>query len=106
MNILDKIKYLELLNGGSEKMERYIINFNTGAGNIEVKGTIGKAIEEANKGLAYTQRSVTIEKIDGKTVACLPWYGTEPEEYEIVTEQFGSYGYYGEWVIEDNWLYD
>jgi hypothetical protein len=33
-------------------------------------------------------------------VAYLPWWGVQPEENDVVTCQFGTYGFYGEWVIE------
>lgn len=81
-------------------MEKFLINYHTGAGNYEFEGTLEEAMKDASTGLAYTQQSVGIETLDGTQVAYLPWWGVQPEEDDYVTEQFGSYGFYGEWVIE------
>ncbi|MFA6662317.1 MAG: hypothetical protein WCS56_04725 [Bacilli bacterium] len=81
-------------------MSKYYVNYHTGAGNYEFEGTLEEAIEDASTGLAYTQQNVGIEDEDDKQVAFLPWWGVQPEEDDYVTEQFGSYGFYGEWVIE------
>lgn len=79
-------------------MKKYYINYNTGAGNFEFEGTLEEAMKAAEEGLCYTQQNVSIE-LDGEQVAYLPWWGAQPEEDEVVTCQFGSFGYYGEWVI-------
>lgn len=79
-------------------MGKYYVNYNTGAGNFEVEGTLEEAIEEANVNLAYTQENVSIEQ-DGEQIAFLPWWGVTPEEDDIVTERFGNFGFYGEWVL-------
>jgi len=76
---------------------QYFIDFCTGAGN-EVADTLEEAMRIAEEGLAYTQQPVIIYSAGG-VVARLPWFGIEPEEDEIVTSRFGSYGYYGEWII-------
>lgn len=76
--------------------KRYEIDFGTGAGNFEVTGTIDDAKKATEDNLAYTQESVSIT-CDGVRVACLPWYGTEPNESDEVTAQFGSFGFYGAW---------
>lgn len=81
-------------------MGKYYVNYNTGAGNFEFEGTIGGAMKSAEEGLSYTQQAVKIEDENNNTVVYLPWWGVEPEEDDYVTEQFGSYGFYGEWVIE------
>lgn len=80
-------------------MVNYYINYNTGAGNKWVNGTLEEAMQEAENGLAYTQIGVTIEDENGKIVAYLPWYEVEPSEDDIVTCQFGSFGFYGEWIL-------
>lgn len=80
---------------------KYFIDYNTGAGNFEFEGTLEEAIKKAEEGLAYTQQNVYIKTLDGKQVAYLPWWGTQPEEDEIVTCQFGTFGFYGERVIGD-----
>lgn len=51
----------------------------------------------AEEGLTYTQQSVRIEGEDGEVIANLPWYGVAPEEDDVVTCQFGDFGFYGEW---------
>jgi hypothetical protein len=81
-------------------MGKYYINYNTGAGNYVFEGTLEEAMKDASTGLAYTQQSVNIETLDGEQVAYLPWWGVQPEEDDVVTERFGLYGFYGEWVIE------
>lgn len=52
----------------------------------------------AEDGLAYTQTDVRIQTEDGEDMAVLKWYGVKPEEDDVVTAQFGDYGFYGEWV--------
>lgn len=76
---------------------KYYVNYGTGAGNEYVEGTLEEAMKVAEDGLAYTQQSVSIEDEDGKAVAQLPWYGVAPEEDDVVTCQFGDFGFYGEW---------
>jgi hypothetical protein len=78
-------------------MSKFFVDYNTGAGNFEYEGTLDEAKKAAEEGLAYTQQSVKIFEND-EPVAILPWWGTQPEEDEIVTCQFGSFGYYGEWT--------
>lgn len=79
-----------------EDMAYYVI-YGTGAGNEEVEGTLEDAMRAAEEGLSYTQKSVKIEDEDGEEVAVLPWYGTAPEEDDVVTCRFGDFGFYGEW---------
>lgn len=91
-------------------MNKYYINYGTGAGNFEVEGTLEQAMKEAENGVAYTQKSVrieiTIEDEYGnkfpRTIAVLPWYEYEPEENEKVTCQFDEFGFYGEWEVLEN----
>jgi hypothetical protein len=78
-------------------MKKYYINYNTGAGNFEFEGTLDDAKKKAEEGICYTQQDVYIKNEEGNIVACLPWWGVEPEEDDYVTEQFGSFGFYGEW---------
>lgn len=76
---------------------RYYINYNTGAGNEVVEGTIEDAMRVAEEGLAYTQKPVTIYNDDHEEVANLQWYGVKPEDDDVVTARFGDHGFYGEW---------
>ena len=78
-------------------MGKYYVNYNTGAGNFEFEGTLDDAMKKAEEGICYTQQDVDIKNEEGNIVACLPWWGVEPEEDDYVTEQFGSFGFYGEW---------
>lgn len=73
------------------------INYGTGAGNEYVEGTLEDAKKTAEEGLSYTQEDVKIQTEDGEVVAVLKWYGVKPEEDDIVTAQFGEYGFYGDW---------
>lgn len=75
----------------------YYVNFNTGAGNKEAE-SLEEAMDLAVKGAAYTQQPISILYY-GQEVACLPWYGIAPDDDEVVTIQFGSFGYYGAWEI-------
>lgn len=79
-------------------MKEFTLNYQTGAGNSE-----HDTIEEAMQAVApaYTQKSIIIENKKGNEVARLPWYGVEydPEEDEEPFARFGSFGYYGKWVI-------
>ena len=81
-------------------MGKYNINYNTGAGNYEFEGTLEEAMKDAETGIGYTRENISIQDENGETVAYLRWYGVEPEEDDIVTCQYGSFGYYGEWVVE------
>lgn len=77
---------------------RYYVNFGTGTGDEYVEGTLEDAKKVAEGGLAYTQTDVKIQTEDGEDVSVLNWHGVRPEEDDIVTAQFGDYGFYGEWT--------
>jgi hypothetical protein len=77
----------------------FTVNFNTGAGNYKSDKDINDLKLQVNDELAYTQESVTIEDEDGNIMARLPWYGCAPTDEDIVTAQFGSFGFYGEWIL-------
>jgi len=79
----------------------YYVNFGTGAGNYGSDSALGDLIERVNGELTYTQEPVKIEDETGNVVARLPWYGVEPSEDDEITEQFGTYGFYGAWIIEE-----
>ena len=56
----------------------YNIDYGTGAGTFEFTGTLEEAMEEANKGLCYTQVPVSISIKDGcDENANLTRYGLE-----------------------------
>lgn len=76
---------------------KYYVNYGTGAGNEEINGTLEEAMKVAEEGLSYTQQTVCIQNECGEDVARLPWYGVRPEEDDVVTAQFGDFGFYGEW---------
>lgn len=75
------------------------INYHTGAGNEECNGTLEDAMRIAEENISYTQEPITIEDEKGNELARLPWYGVMPEEDDIVTAQFGDFGFYAEWII-------
>lgn len=77
---------------------KYYIDYGTGAGNEYVEGTLDEAKKVAEVGLSYTQTDVKVQTEDGEDVAILKWYGVQPSEDDIVTAQFGDYGFYSEWV--------
>lgn len=79
----------------SMKMKKYYVNFGTGEGNEEAD-TLDEAMELAVEGATYTQDPIIIAE-DGEEIARLPWYGVKAEEDDIITVDFGDYGFYGEW---------
>lgn len=90
----------------SEEKSTYYISYGTGAGNLEMIGTLAEVMAEAEEGLAYTQESVTIYRNNNikEPVAILPWFGYKPHDDDEVTCQFGSFGFYGKWSTENDWL--
>lgn len=92
---------------------KYYIDFCTGAGNTYVNGDLDDAKREADKGAAYTQRSIKIYEVDENgersrhPVAMRRWIGCAAgddveEDADII--DFGSFGYYTEWD-EDGCVY-
>jgi len=83
-------------------MEKFYIDFNTGAGNENAE-TLEEAKKIAIDGVSYTQEPVFIYivsdgVIDSKTAAILPWYGVSPREDDIVLISYGDFGFYGDWI--------
>lgn len=79
-------------------MKRYIINYHTGAGNLEVEtDDIQHVKEVAKNGITYTQENVTIEDVEGNVLFVSRWYGIHPEEYDRPLAIFGN-GFYEEWI--------
>ena len=81
---------------------KYIIDYNTGAGNEIVEGDVEKAKKIADKGAAYTQQPIEI--YDAETddlITCRQWYGVrynkkdDPHTRKPIS--FGDFGYYGDW---------
>jgi hypothetical protein len=77
-------------------MKKYFIDYQTGAGNQSIKGTLEEAIERAIKGARYTQESILIFEANNleQPVAVLRWYGVKATINDDVTVDFGDYGYY------------
>ena len=75
---------------------KYLINYNTGAGNEWYEN-----LEEAkvNVNFSYTQESVVIEDENGNEILKSKWWGVaydlEEDENEPLAE-FGN-GYYAQW---------
>jgi hypothetical protein len=82
------------------KMEKYIINYHTGAGNEEVEVyDLDEAKELAKEGIAYTQEKVTIETLEGEVITTARWYGVKPQEDDSVLVEVGG-GFYQAWDDE------
>lgn len=84
-------------------MARYYIDYNTGAGNEWVEGTLAHAKRVADKGAAYTQQHIYIyEYDDSRTsralVAARKWYWHPSDIGQMRNPiAFGDSGYYGDW---------
>lgn len=76
---------------------KYFIDYNTGAGNDEAD-TLEEAMKMVEEDVTYTGQDVSIYR-NGTLVANLPWWGVSAGDDDVVTVDFGSFGYYGEWVI-------
>lgn len=81
---------------------KYYINYNTGAGNAWIDGTLADAKAAADAGAAYTQCDIVIEGEDGNEAARRPWWGVaydseETDEAECEIISFGGFGYFGRW---------
>lgn len=80
---------------------KFLVNFGTGAGN-EFAETLEEAKEIAEENATYTQASITIEipnnnEEENEVVAKLPWWSVHPGDDDVVTVDFGDFGFYGEW---------
>lgn len=82
-------------------MEKYFINYHTGAGNQEVEVyDLDEAKQIAKEGIGYTQENVTIETTEGEVVTTAIWFGVKPEEDDsTVLEEIGG-GHYQLWTDE------
>ena len=45
-----------------EKVQKYYVDFGTGAGNFELEGTLEEAVKAAIDDIAYTQCDIEIKK--------------------------------------------
>lgn len=98
--------YLNQVKGdGHNKVSTYrryimfLVNFNTGAGNFKSDKELDELMNEVLKEVTYTQESIKIENEDGNVVARLPWYGVSADEDDTILVDFGSNGFYGEWIL-------
>jgi hypothetical protein len=76
----------------------YLVDYHTGAGDLEIDGDLDEAKRQADKNAAYTQQDIEITDTNGNTVARRPWWGVEADsddEEDII--EFGKFGHYGEW---------
>ena len=85
--------------------EKFYIDYNTGAGNEWVSGTLEEAMQRADDGVAYTQQNVCILNEAGDKVAERCWIPVEmnPDTYEGDIDQtisYGSFGFYDNWDTE------
>jgi hypothetical protein len=81
-------------------MKKFIIK--SGAWSEEFNGTLEDAIEIADERVTYNQEDMKILDENGKEAATRTWYGSLDgiEDCEDAIE-FGSYGYYTDWSIEN-----
>lgn len=84
-------------------MNKYYVDYSTGAGDFVVKGSLKEAMKHADEGIAYTQKSVFIKDYDThENVAMRQWYAVPPgsnvENSKNIIE-FGNFGYYGDWKM-------
>lgn len=78
----------------------YLIDFGTG-GIEEVIGDLDEAKRVADYYASYTQKNITIFDNEGNKVAERQWQGIDYQDAEIEEEdpiEFGSNGYYSDWV--------
>lgn len=84
-------------------MNKYYVDYGTGAGNFIFEGSLEEAMKLADEGLAYTQSSVVIKDYDThEDVAMRRWYGVPPDDNAENNEfiiGFGNLGYYDDWWI-------
>ena len=84
-------------------MEKYLIDYGTGAGNQEVEGTLEEAMKIADKGACYTQCDICIYNQNGDIVAARQWWGVTYDDSQLEEEdsiEFGTFGYYSDWNEE------
>lgn len=78
----------------------YKIDYNTGAGNRSISGTLEQAMALADEYAAYTQRDITIKDEAGHMVARRSWWGEvfDPDITEDIDPiEFGDFGHYSDW---------
>ena len=81
---------------------RFYVQYSTGAGDFCTKSNdLNGAMIEADAGAAYTQCDIKIIR-GNDLVAIRKWNGSAfdgstSDEVDII--DFGSFGYYGEWII-------
>lgn len=81
-------------------MKRYLIDFQNGFYEEVEANSLEHAMKITYDKLAYTRNSVHVKnQEDGEDLAILPWYGVAASEEDVVTADYGKFGFYGEWVI-------
>jgi len=81
-------------------MKKYLINYNTGAGDIKIIGDLDDAMNKADLKASYTQTDITIYNNNNEKVATRTWVGLNYENQEIEENDpivFGTSGYYADW---------
>lgn len=84
-----------------ENADTFRIDYNTGAGNIEMVGDLEEAQAAADEGAAYTGQPIIIYDANGNEVSRREWYGVKynPDEADATDPiEFGDYGYYADWT--------
>lgn len=76
-----------------KQVDRFYIDYGTGAGNEWVTGTLEEAKQTAAEGVTYTQTDAVILE-DGEEVARLVWCGCPPDDDIDVVVRYGDFGFY------------
>ena len=76
-------------------MDKYYIDYGTGAGNEWVIGTLEEAKRVAAEGVSYTRTDAVILEDGEEEVARLVWCDCPPDDDNIeVVVDFGGFGFY------------
>jgi len=79
--------------------KRYHINYNTGIGNFTMKASLEEITKEVAIYLGFTQQGVTVTDNNNNIVAVLPWISIPATDEDIITADYGDFGFYGAWEI-------
>jgi len=79
--------------------KNYFVNFGNGIGRDFFNKNLAEVMTLAEKEITYNQCAMVVLDDDGDVVARLPWWGVAPEDDDVVTSSYGSFGFYGEWEV-------
>ena len=85
-------------------MAKYHVNYNTGAGDFTVNGTLEEAMAKADEKACYTEKDIEIYNKEGDVVAMRCWIGpyfvNECDQKDPIS--FGKFGFYEDWTFWNN----